>query len=222
MKTLKKPKTMGRRRPTRLFAAILALSSALALGAAPAPAAAECCGSDHGVGEEYNLPDQVRVQFRSGGDPTFYPRRLILLGPQRALVAALPKRAEPVSESRLPLGRIRPLGAIVDERPLIDRLGRGTALGRLYRRGDALVAVFDGEGAYRDALWRLRNKVGLVTRLSRSRALVSLRLGLAFSPIGRREALAGGLEGPIGVVHGADAVLALTPPRGDLPAADLF
>lgn len=208
------------RRAIALTAAVL--FSAAALSIASAPPAAACCGDETGDHDYTELPDSARVQFRPPSGGTFYPKRLILLGPRAGLAAALPRRADLYEENRLPIGNLRGVGGLFQDRPLIDGIGPGTALGGLYRSGDALVAVFETEGAYRDALWRLSRPVGLVTRLSRGRGLASMRFKLEFQPISRRGVARGSLEGPIGVVHGADAVLALTPPRRSLPRNNIF
>ena len=210
----------------RLIGAVRRLGAPMMLAAAALlVAAAPSLGYGGDVGEERDmeeLPEAARVQFRIAGAATFYPQRLILIGPRRAVSAELPRRAKVFDENILPLGKARGVGPAFRATPLIDRIGAGSTLGGLYRAGDALVAVFESEGAYRDAEWRLAAPIGLVTRLSRGRGLASMRFTLNFRPFDRSRLARGGLEGPIGAAHGLRGMLALTPPRRSLPRNNIF
>ena len=205
-----------------LLAAAFSLFALAAAGFAPGPAQAGCCDSIQADNFAEELPDSMRVRFLLPNGRRFAPERLILAGPRAALAADLPERAEPHDEKRLPIGGSSGLRSFFADRPLVDRLSPTSPLGDLYRRGETLVAVFETEGAYQEALWRLRQPVGLVTRAPRGGRLISFSLPLRFAPVDRAQALAQPLGPWVGVAHGAEDVLALTPPRGNLPGFDLF
>lgn len=200
----------------RLSRRLAAVGAALLiLATAPQGAQAGCCETAYGDEDQPELPDAAPIRLASPSG-SFQPARLRLIGPSAALSAALPKQAEPHDEDRLPLGRIGLLEEIF-ERPVLDKVGRDTALGPLYRQGDAVTAVFDTEQAYRAAVKRLSRPVAIVTPAPFSNSHMSFQLPLSFQQEGRAAALRTPLEGPIGLAHGAEDVLALTPPADELP-----
>ncbi|MEM9725911.1 MAG: hypothetical protein AAF909_10660 [Pseudomonadota bacterium] len=229
--------------PLHLFkaGAILSVAAALALatpGLSVADSEADNERSFRGSLSEDGLNREIRLRFPRPSGGRVLPSRLLLVGPDAALEARLPRRAAPRAENRLPLGRAPgPIGQLFDAPPLIDRINSGTAIGAVYetKTSDepALVAFFDTMDAYERAVARLSEPVQILSRAPFGGDLISFELPLAFVPVDRGTALAGLSDAPIGVAHGvprvdgrrgedARAILALTPPRRDLPRFNLF
>lgn len=185
--------------------ALLAAGAVAMSVAAPSLATADCCNSNRDRGfQESEM--RVRVLTDQGA---FSPDRLILATPNGQFVAELPRRADVIDQNRINLSGAPLAGALFGPRPLVSYLRDERVIGRLYRRGGDLIAVFDPRlGA--DASERFaRGPIALATRPPFKSTTVVLFVAADARPVSGRAAPHGA---PIGYLYDADDGLLLGPP----------
>ena len=205
--------------------AVLAVAAALAavilMTALATGATAQCCDDD----EDGIFFDRSEIRLRVlTPEGVFFPEQLALTGPQSAAFAGAPARqAQVVDQDRLNLSGVPVVGGVFGPRALLSFLHNGRRVGRLHRRGAALVVSID-PSLPPDVVARYASgPILLATEPPSKNIPVVVVVDVDLRRVdGGAGAHAGDLGPPIGFAYDADGALLLGPPRERFYAYRLF
>ncbi len=161
-------------------------------------------------------PTPVLLMALSGPDRHFPPSLLMVMSVDGALESPLPRWAEAEGASKLDLSGVPLIGSLFGARPAMAEMTPEQKVGRLIRRGDALIAQID---VPTPTGWASQ-PVTLISRAPRTREIIAIKL----QPVFEKRSLSRSLrEHPapaapesghqIGDVFLAQRGLILAPPR---------